>query len=106
MKRIYSNVKNREAVTVYYIGIFLLDFALSLTAAIYVIFLIKNGLNLLQANLVNTAFMISIFLLEVPTGAFADSIGRKNSVLISTLFLMLGLAFYPIFRNFYAFLLA
>jgi len=106
MKRIYSNLKNREVVSVYYVGTFLTDFAVSLTFAIYAIFLMKNGLDLLQINLINFTFMISVFLLEVPTGAFADSAGRKNSVLVSTLFLIAGLALYPIFHNFWIFIIA
>jgi len=50
--------------------------------------------------------MISIFILEVSTGAFADAIGRKNSVLLGTLFMMGRLALYPIYRNFGGFLIA
>jgi len=103
---IYSNLKNREAVTVYYIGNFLDTFAIALTFGIYAIFLQKNGLNLLQVNLINFTFMISIFILEVPTGAFADAIGRKNSVLLGTLFLIAGLALYPIYRTFVGFIIA
>jgi len=54
MKRIYSNLKNREAVSVYYVGTFLTDFAMSLTFAIYAIFLLKSGLDLLQIMIVNS----------------------------------------------------
>lgn len=103
MKRIYSNLKNREAVTVYYFGNFLGDFSVALTFAIYAIFLQTNGLNLLQINLINFVFMISVFFFEVPTGAFADTIGRKNSVLIGAFFTAIGLALYPIYKNFWGF---
>lgn len=106
MKTIYNNVKNREAVTVYYVGTFLTDFAMSLTFAIYAIFLLKSGLNLFQIMLVNSVYMISVFFLEIPTGAFADAIGRKKSVLISALFATAGLVLYPIYRNIYIFMAA
>ncbi len=106
MKRIYSNLKNRDAVTVYYFGNFLGDFSMALTFSIYGIFLFTNGLNLLQVNLINFIFMISVFLFEVPTGAFADTIGRKNSVLIGSLFTTFGLALYPIYKNFLGFAIA
>lgn len=103
MKRIYSNLKSREAVTVYYVGNFLGYFSIALTFSIYAIFLQTNGLNLLQINLINFVFMISVFFLEVPTGAFADTIGRKNSVLIGAFFTAIGLALYPIYKNFWGF---
>lgn len=106
MRRIYSNLKNQEAVSVYYVGTFLTDFAMSLTFSIYAIFLLRSGLDLFQIMIVNSTYMISVFILEVPTGAFADALGRKKSVLISALLMMIGLAFYPIFRNFYTFLIA
>ena len=106
MKRIYSNLKNREAVTVYYIGTFIGDFSMALTFSIYAIFLYKSGLNLLQVNLVNFTYMISVFLLEVPTGAFADALGRRRSMLLGAFFTFLGLALYPIYRSFAVFIIA
>lgn len=106
MKHLYENIKNREAVSVYYIGTFLTDFAMSLSFTIYSIFLLKSGLDLLQIMIVNSVYMFSIFLFEIPTGAFADAIGRKKSILISAILLTIGLAFYPIFRNFYTFMVA
>lgn len=106
MKRIYSNLKNREAVTVYYVGTFLGDFSMALTFSIYAIFLYKSGLNLLQVNLVNATYMISVFLLEVPTGAFADALGRRRSILLGAFFTFLGLALYPIYHSFVVFIIA
>lgn len=106
MKKIYNNIKNREAITVYLIGTFLNDLVMSLGFAIYVIFLLRSGLDVLQANLLNMIFMISVFLLEVPTGAFADALGRKKSLLIAIIFLTLGHFLYPIYRNFQMFAVA
>lgn len=106
MQRVYNNIKNHEAVTIYYTGTFLIDFAKSLIFAIYTIFLINSGLNLFQASLINFAYMISVVLFEIPTGAFADSLGRKKSMIISTLFLATGLALYPTYQNFWVFLFA
>lgn len=106
MKRVYNNIKNHEAVTIYYTGTFLIDFAKSLIFAIYTIFLINSGLNLFQASLINFVYMISVVLFEIPTGAFADSLGRKKSMIISTIFLAIGLALYPTYQNFWVFVLA
>lgn len=106
MKQAYARIRNKDVISIYYLGNFFITLASSLTFGIYAVFLYKNGLNLFQINLINAVFMISIFILEVPTGAFADAVGRKKSVLISTLFVAIGLAFYPIFRHFYFFLIA
>jgi len=56
---------------------------MSVISAIYVTFLIHNGLNLLQVNLVNAIFFATLFICEIPTGAFADIFGRKTSFVIA-----------------------
>lgn len=101
-----KNLRSRDPILIYYIGTFLMDLSRSFIFAIYAIFLYTNGLNLLQVNLVNFAYMISIFSLEVPTGAFADSIGRKRSVVISAFLLAVGMALYPIYHSFWIFIIA
>ena len=62
----------------------LFTLAASLIWAINTIFLIqRGGLTLFQVMLVNTAFLISQMICEVPTGVIADTIGRKASYLLS-----------------------
>ena len=56
---------------------------LSVISAIYVTYLIKNGLDLFQVNLVNAIFFFTLFVCEIPTGAFADLFGRKKSFVIA-----------------------
>ena len=102
----FSKIKSKDTVTIYYIGEFLTSFASSLAFAIYAVFLFSSGLNLLQINMVGFAFMITVFLLQVPTGAFADALGRKNSTIIAYLLVAIGYFFYPTFRIFWAFVLA
>lgn len=53
------------------------------TSAIYVTFLQENGMSLLQVNLINTVFFLTLFICEIPTGAFADIFGRKQSFIIA-----------------------
>ena len=101
-----QNLKSREATSVYYVGSFLDTFAVALTFSIYVIFLLQNHLSLFQASLINAVFMVSCILLEVPTGAFADAIGRKKSMLLSTLFGAAGLFLYPMFHSIISFVIA
>lgn len=49
---------------------------------------------------------ISIVLLEVPTGAIADIVGRKFSLMISSIMMITGLIIYVATRNFYIFIFA
>ncbi|MDD4290133.1 MAG: MFS transporter [Patescibacteria group bacterium] len=59
-----------------------------------------------QAMILQSFFTICIFLLEVPTGAIADYFGRKTSIVLSCIFLILGPALYASFANFYLFFVA
>lgn|GEM_PF-398004 len=106
MKKFLQNLKSREATSVYYVGSFLDTFSVALTFSIYVIFLLQNHLTLFQASLINAVYMTSCVFLEVPTGAFADAIGRKKSVLISTIFSAAGLFLYPMFHTIVSFIIA
>jgi MFS family permease len=56
------------------------EFSISCLVATYVVYLIqRGGLNLLQVNLVNLAFFITLMVFEIPTGAIADIFGRRLS---------------------------
>lgn len=49
----------------------------------YSVFLVSKGLNLFEINLVNCFFMVGVFVMEIPTGAYADVLGRKNSFVVA-----------------------
>lgn len=76
----------QKTLRLFYVIKLLASFGASFAFSTYVLFLLDHGLNFLEVNLVNLTFMASIFLLEIPTGAFADSLGRKNSVVFGYLF--------------------
>jgi len=53
---------------------------------VWVIFLQdKHGLSLTQVTLLDSAFWMTMVLTEVPTGAVADTLGRKHSQIIGML---------------------
>ena len=52
--------------------------------------LVGRGLSLLEISTIESVVIATIFLAEVPTGVLADKVGRKGSMLVSTLLLMLG----------------
>ncbi|HSU90392.1 MAG TPA: MFS transporter [Sporolactobacillaceae bacterium] len=58
------------------------SFAPSFIFAIYPLFLRSRGLNQLQVNTVAATYFLVTFLTDVPTGAFADAIGRRVSVVL------------------------
>src|SRR5437773_4832555 len=46
-------------------------------APVYPLFLLSRGLDLLQINLTLAIYLITVFVFEVPTGALADTAGRR-----------------------------
>jgi predicted MFS family arabinose efflux permease len=56
----------------------------------YALVLIGRGLSLLEISTIETVVIATLFLAEVPTGVLADRVGRRGSIVLSTLFLMLG----------------
>lgn len=65
-----------------------------------------GGLTLFQVQLLQSWFSIWVFLLEVPTGALADHLGRKKSIALGSLTIAIAVLVYGSIPNFYIFLLA
>lgn len=66
---------------------------------IFTILFLDFGLSLEQFAILNAVWAVTIVLLEVPSGALADTIGRRNLVVLSALIMvaeMLLIAFAPI----------
>ena len=59
-----------------------------------------------QAMILQSFFTVCIFILEVPTGAIADYFGRKTSIILSCIFLILGPILYASSKNFHIFFIA
>ncbi len=81
-------------------------FGLSLVSGVYVTYLMKHGLNLFEINMVNASFFLFLFISEVPTGAFADIFGRKNSFAISCLIFGIGKCVYGLNDTMVGFIIA
>ena len=52
------------------------------TSAIWMIYLVSHGYNPLDVGLLEMLFHIAKFVTEVPTGIFADMLGRRKSLII------------------------
>lgn len=72
----------------------------------YALFLLENNLNLFEINVVNASYMFVIVLMEIPTGAFADLVGRRFSVLIAFALEFLGHFIYGFSSSFFWFVMA
>ena len=73
---------------------------------IIVVFYRENGLSMTQILLLPTIFSVTALILEIPTGYFADAMGRKKSIIIGTLLGVVGFATYSFTSGFFYFALA
>ncbi|MBD3155781.1 MAG: MFS transporter [Candidatus Aenigmarchaeota archaeon] len=88
----------------YYIFYFLCNF--SFIGGILIPFFTEwGGLNFTQIMFLQSWFMLWSFILEVPTGAVADYVGRKHSLILAAFLNGLGFLVYVSSSNFYIFLL-
>lgn len=73
---------------------------------IFVLFLQDNGLTMQQVIITQAVFSVVAVVMEIPSGYFADSFGRKNSLLIGCVFGFFGFIIYSFSYGFESFLLA
>lgn len=73
---------------------------------VIVLFWQQNGLNLTQIMILQAIFAIGIVLFEVPTGSYADKVGRKQSITLGTFILFIGSIVYSLGTNFWQFAIA
>lgn len=66
-----------------------------------VIYFIKLGFSYFQISIITAAFGFSMFLFEIPTGAFADGFSRKYSVIIGSFIIAISVTLIPLTTNFY-----
>jgi MFS family permease len=100
------NVQQRIARTYYVLSGSLSFGGLSFVSAVYTSFLLKHGLSLLQVNVVNAVFFLTLFACEIPTGAFADIFGRKTSFVLACFLIGLGKVMYSMAHGFSGFIVA
>jgi len=67
---------------------------------------IWGGLSLTQVMLLQAWFSACVILFEIPTGTLADTIGRKNTILIGIVANVIGALLYGLFQAFWIFLIA
>lgn len=97
----------QKTVRTYVVTQMLIRFASTCIAATYTIYLMeRGGLDLFQISLVNLVFFTTMFFSEIPTGAFADSKGRKLSFVIACSLSTVAGIVYALSSSFWGFALA
>lgn len=94
-------------VTVYLsLGFLSKFFKYGLISAFYSLYLKRAGLDLFEINLVNVAYYVTLFIFEIPTGAFADVFGRRWSFIMSSVLVAGGSLLYGATSSFWGFIAA
>src|SRR5215510_9578279 len=73
---------------------------------VYPLFLRSRGLNQLEINSVLAVYFAVSLLFDVPTGAFADALGRRRSFMLGCLLRAAGFAVYFVSHTYVLFLVA
>jgi MFS family permease len=74
--------------------------------AVYRLFLHSRGLDQFHINIVNAIYVLVTFLTDVPTGAFADAVGRRTAVVISCALHAVAFAIYFLSQAYWQFIIA
>jgi MFS family permease len=94
MKKIKKLLSGIAVAHNYLILSFLIMLACSFSFATYIPFLVHHAMNLWQINVINSCFMATIIIMEMPTGSFADKFGRHRSITLSCFLLALATLIY------------
>lgn len=98
MKNISSNIK------VSYIYNLLMNF--DMTSAIWVLYLSYKGLSLAEIGVIEAIFHVSSVLGEIPTGAAADFIGKRTSIILGRIMSVISGVIMIFGNNFFVFSIA
>ncbi len=79
-------LQSKKLVNIYIINRFFHWFIIGMIIPIIALYQIEKGLDLFQIGITGGFYSGTILLLELPTGALADEMGRKNIYLISQIF--------------------
>jgi predicted MFS family arabinose efflux permease len=79
---------------------------MNLIMPVIVLFYKSNGLTMQDIFLLQSAYSFTLMILEIPTGYFADKVGRKTSILIGSILGFSGYLVYSLSFGFWQFVIA
>ncbi len=83
-------MKSKRTINIYLTITGLFTLSASLIWGINTLFLLNAGLKIFNVFVVNAAYTASMALFEIPTGVFADTLGRKSSIVTGIVVLIAG----------------
>jgi MFS family permease len=96
----------RDIIRRYYTVWGMYSFAGGFLFGVYPIFLRSRGLSQLQINSVLATYFLVLFLTDVPTGAFADLLGRRRSYVLGAFLRVSAFLLYFVAHHYYVFIIA
>lgn len=101
-----TTLKNRltKNIKLDYLSTFITN--LNMQSTIWVLYLAYHGLSLAQIGLVEGIYHATSIVCEIPSGAVADLLGRKRSMLLSKLCIMVSCLIMLFARSFWSFALS
>ena len=96
----------KKTIYIYLFFNLLSSFAIFFIGSTYSVFLEYHGQDIFWRNIVNAIFFVTLFICEIPTGAFADIFGRKASYVLSWFILALSMLIYAASSSFAGFIVA
>lgn len=96
----------RSLIRRYWIVWALYGLAPSFIFAVYPLFLRARGLNQFQTNTVAASYLVVMFLTDVPTGAFADAVGRRAATVIGCAIHVAAFLLYFVSHHYWQFIIA
>ena len=96
----------RDIIRRYYTVWGMYSFAGGFLFGVYPIFLRSRGLSQLQINSVLATYFLVLFLTDVPTGAFADLLGRRRSFVLGAFLRVSAFLLYFVAHHYYVFIIA
>jgi len=94
LKRIYLLINTLFFLHVGFIG------------ATYILFFFDNGLGELVTNIVSACFSLSIFIFEIPSGAYSDTFGNRKAILSGAFFLIISMLLFSTGHTLVIFIIA
>lgn len=97
-----SEVKIQRNIKVYYayMGLFQL-----IIGPVIMLYLLDKGLSYTEIMILESFFSIAVVVLEVPTGALGDLLGRRFSLFLAGIFMALGAVTYILGTQFWQFMI-
>lgn len=106
MNKMIKMFRNNIQSTVWRYYLFSFLKSLAFFSAVLVPFFTEWGhISLYQVQILQSWFMLWVFILEIPTGVIADKFSRKSSLALGALFFAIAVLVYGSIPNFYIFLL-